>query len=284
MIIDVHTHAMRYPEHLSDDFIREADRARGFHFDLTVEFDEYMRVMEPVDRCIVFGMKARHVGFYVPNDWIAAFAARAPEKLIGFMSLDPTEPDYLDDLERSYHDLKLRGIKLAPMYSAFDPNDPRLDELYRRAVQYNLPILFHAGTTFCQFAPLKYTRPALWDDVAMRHPDLKMILAHLGHPFENEALVTTRKHPHLYLDLSALHYRPWQLYNSLILAQEYHVMPKILFGTDYPFTTPAATFEGLAALNKMVEGTNLPRVSETALEEMIHRDSLTLLGLEEVKR
>lgn len=280
MIIDVHTHAMRYPEHLSDSFIREADRARGFHIDLTIEFDSYMQAMEPVDRCIVFGMKARHVGFYVPNDWIAAFAARAPEKIVPFMSLDPTEPDFLEDFEYSYHALKLKGIKLAPMYANFDPTDPRLDELYRRAAKHNLPILFHTGTTFCQFAPLKYTRPALWDDVAIRHPDLVMILAHLGHPFENEALVTTRKHPNVYLDLSALHYRPWQLYNSLILAQEYGVMGKILFGSDYPFTTPADSFVGLRGLNRMVEGTPLPRVSETGLEEIIHRDSLSLLGLE----
>jgi len=279
MIVDVHTHAMRYPEHLSDSFIREADRARGFHIDLTIEFEVYMQAMEPVDHCIVFGMKARHVGFYVSNEWIAAFAARAPEKIIPFMSLDPTEPDFLDDFEHSFHDLQLRGIKLAPMYANFDPTDPRLDELYRRAVKYHLPILFHTGTTFCQFAPLKYTRPALWDDLAIRHPDLVMILAHLGHPFENEALVTTRKHPNVYLDLSALHYRPWQLYNSLVLAQEYGVMAKILFGSDYPFTTPADSFAGLRALNQLVEGTKLPRISETALEEIIHRDSLSLLGL-----
>ncbi len=279
MIIDIHTHAMRYPEHISDDFVREADRARGFHIDLTIEFEEYMRAMEPVDRCVVFGMKARHVGLYVPNEWIGEFAAQAPEKLFPFMSIDPTEPDFLDDFERSFHDLKLRGVKLAPMYSNFDPSDRMLDELYVRCIRYVLPVLFHAGTTFCQFAPLKYTRPALWDDVAMRHPDLKIVLAHLGHPWEGEALVTARKHPNLYLDLSALHYRPWQLYNSLILAQEYGVTNKILFGSDYPFTTPAASVEGLYALNRMVDGTNLPRVSETVLDEIIHRDSLSLLGL-----
>ena len=279
MIIDVHTHAFRYPEHISDAFLKEAERARGGPIDLTIEFDAYMAAMAPVDRCIVFGMKAAHVGLYVPNEWIAAFAARAPEKLIPFMSLDPNEPDFLEDFEHSYRDLKLRGIKLAPMYSDFDPRDARLDPLYRRAAEAGLPVLFHTGTTFCQFAPLRHTRPALWDDVAMRHPDLKMILAHLGHPFENEALVVTRKHPNVYLDLSALHYRPWQLYNSLILAQEYGVTSKILFGTDYPFTTAEASFEGLYGLNRMVEGTALPRVSTTALEEIIHRDSLELLGL-----
>jgi predicted TIM-barrel fold metal-dependent hydrolase len=270
---------MRCPEHLSEEFVREADRARGFHLDLTIEFDAYMHAMEPVQRCVVFGMKARHTGFYVPNEWIAEFAAQAPDKIIPFMSLDPTEPDYLEDWEHSFNDLKLRGIKLAPMYANFNPLDPHLDELYRRAAKHNLPILFHTGTTFCQFAPLRYTTPALWDELAMRHPNVKMILAHLGHPWEGEALVTARKHPNVYLDLSALHYRPWQLYNSLILAQEYHVTHKILFGSDFPFTTPEASFKGLFALNEMVAGTQLPRVSEVRLEEIIHRESLSLLGL-----
>lgn len=279
MIVDVHTHAFRYPEHITDAFLNEAERARGGPIDLTIELDAYLEAMAPVDRCIVFGMKAAHVGLYVPNEWIAAFAARAPEKLIPFMSLDPNEPEHLDDFEHSYRHLKLRGVKLAPMYSNFDPGDPGVDELYRRAARAGLPVLFHTGTTFCQFAPLRFTRPALWDDIAMRHPDLKMILAHLGHPFENEALVVTRKHPNVYLDLSALHYRPWQLYNSLVLAQEYGVTSKILFGSDYPFTTPAASFEGLRALNRMVEGTHLPRVSDAAVDEIIHRDSLALLGL-----
>jgi predicted TIM-barrel fold metal-dependent hydrolase len=270
---------MRYPEHLTDDFVQEADRARGYHLDLTVDYEAYRQAMDAVDRCILFGMKARHTGFYVPNEWIAAFAARDPEKIIPFMSLDPTEPDFLDDFEAARQDLKMRGIKLAPMYANFDPTDPHLDELYRRAVRHHLPILFHSGTTFCRFAPLKFTRPALWDEVAMRHPDLTMILAHLGHPFEGEAIVTARKHPNVYLDLSALYYRPWQLYNSLMLVQEYHTVSRILFGSDYPFATPADSITGLYALNRMVEGTHLPRIAEAALDEIIHRDSLPLLGL-----
>ena len=279
MIVDVHTHAMRAAEHLSDEFVREADRARGFPVDLTVEFDAYLRAMGPVDRCVLFGMKARHTGFYVAYDWIAAFAAQAPDKIIPFMALDPTEPGFLDDFERSRQDLGLRGVKLAPMYANFDPADPALDELYARAARHALPVLFHTGTTFCRLAPLRFTRPALWDDVAMRHPDLVMVLAHLGHPWENEALVTARKHPNVFLDLSALYYRPWQLYNSLILAQEYRVTDKILFGSDYPFAAPGESIAGLRALNEMVAGTNLPRVAHAALDAIIHRDSLTLLGL-----
>ena len=54
-------------------------------------------------------------------------------------------------------------------------------------------------------------------------------------------------------------------------------MGKILFGSDFPFAAPAESIAGLKALNNMVEGTNLPRISEARLEDMIHRDSLSLL-------
>jgi len=46
-----------------------------------------------------------------------------------------------------------------------------------------LPILFHTGTTFNHNAPLNFGRPWLFDDVAIKYPDLHMILAHVGHPF-----------------------------------------------------------------------------------------------------
>ena len=92
-------------------------------------------------------------------------------------------------------------------------------------------------------------------------------------------MVTIRKHANVYADVSALHYRPVQLYHSLMLVQEYGVWDKVLFGTDYPFTNVTATLDGLRSLNNMLEGTNLPRLNEQAIEEMIYRDSCPLLGL-----
>jgi predicted TIM-barrel fold metal-dependent hydrolase len=115
--------------------------------------------------------------------------------------------------------------------------------------------------------------------VAIRFPDVTMILAHLGHPYEGECVATIRKHPNLYADISALHYRPFQLYHSLMLVQEYGVWDKLLFGSDYPFTTVNASMDGLRGLNRMLEGTALPRLNEAAIEAMIHRDSLEILGL-----
>ena len=84
----------------------------------------------------------------------------------------------------------------------------------------------------------------------------------------------------LFADISALHYRPFQLYHSLMLVQEYGIWDKVLFGTDYPFTNVDATLAGLRGLNEMLAGTALPLLDEDAIERMIYRDTLPLLGLE----
>lgn len=107
-----------------------------------------------------------------------------------------------------------------------------------------------------------------------------MILAHIGHPYEGECIVTIRKHPNVYADCSALHYRPFQLYHSLMLLQEYGVWHKLLFGSDYPFTTVDASLQGIRALNQMLEGTRLPRLHMEKMEEMFRRDSPGLLGID----
>lgn len=277
MIIDVHSHTIDAARHMTPTFIAEADRARGFPVDLTVTREAYLKAMAPADRCIVFGMKARLCGYYASNDDVAAFAASCGEKAIGFLSVDPADADWMDDFERSRTDLGLRGVKLAPMYAGFDPTDRKLDALYARAERLGMPVLFHLGTTFCAAAPLEYARPGLADVIARRFPELRIVIAHLGHPWEGEALVTARKHPHVYCDISALHYRPWQFYNSLVLAQEYRVTHKLLFGSDFPFTTPGASIDALRSMNEPLAGTHLPRIAQETVEGIIHRDSLSLL-------
>ena len=104
-------------------------------------------------------------------------------------------------------------------------------------------------------------------------------MAHLSHPYEGESVVVIRKHPNVYADVSAIHYRPFQLYHSLMLVQEYGVWHKLLFGSDYPFTTVDASIAGLRQLNQMLEGTALPRLDPQAIEALIERDGLKLLGL-----
>src|SRR5262249_12214034 len=117
------------------------------------------------------------------------------------------------------------------------------------------------------------------DELAIAFPELRMVLAHMGHPWQKDTIVTIRKHPHLYADVSALVFRPWSLYEALRIATEWGVTDKLLFGSDFPLATPAETIDGLRAVNAILEGTSLPRVPPELIERIIHTDALAALGL-----
>ncbi len=281
MIIDAHSHAWRYPDHFQEDFRRQAIQARaGQEVDLTVKYSEYQDASPEEVRTIVFGGKARLSGLWVEDQYVADYVSAHPDSLIGFLSVDPTQKDWEKELYVGHQELGLKGIKLLPMYAGFMPDDSMLDSLWSYADEHALPVLLHTGTTFVSQALLAYTLPRNLDPVAIRYPEVKIILAHLSHPYEAECVAVIRKHPNVYADISALHYRPFQLYNSLMLVQEYGVWDKVLFGTDYPFTTVNETLAGLRNLNRMLDGTALPRLNESKIEEMISRKTLSILGLE----
>jgi predicted TIM-barrel fold metal-dependent hydrolase len=61
--------------------------------------------------------------------------------------------------------------------------------------------------------------------------------------------------------------------------QEYGVWNKLLFGSDYPFTTVNESIDGLRNLNSQLEGTALPRLNEEEIEKLIHRDGFEILGI-----
>jgi uncharacterized protein len=281
MIFDVHSHAHR-SDSFTDLFQRQAVRILGFEIDQTSRLDEYRAgCPSPHEtvKTIVFGGKARLSGIWTSDHHVAQYCAQDPEHLIPFLSIDPTQNGWREEMFQGHRDLNMKGIKLLPMYAGFFPQDPELDDLWSYASVNGLPVLLHTGTTFVDQAPLACTLPRHLDAVAIKYPECRMILAHMGHPYEPETVAVIRKHAHVYADISALYYRPFQLYHSLMLVQEYGVWEKLLFGTDFPVTTVTATMNGIRGLNGMLEGTMLPRLKCDEIEKLIYRDAGTLLGL-----
>ena len=278
MIVDAHTHTPKFRGEIPPAEIRTNTAWRPDRPVRTpVNWAEYMQAMEPVDKAIVFGI-ARE-GEDNPNDATAEFVRAYPEKLIGFLSVHPDDPQCLEEMERSVSDLGLRGVKLGPNYQNFDPLGENAFRVFQRSQELGLPIVFHTGTSPVQMADLDYAHPRHFDRIAIAFPDLKMVLAHMSHPWQATAIAVIRKHPNVYADISALFYRPWSFYNCMRLAEEWGVLHKLLFGTDYLVSTPQENLDALRNPNRILEGTHLPRISEAAMEEIIHRDTLSLLGL-----
>ena len=124
VIIDVHTHVGEYPAHWSERFASEAraawpEVALGSSLD-----DHYTAALADVDRAVVLAVNAPAAGFVVPNEYVASYVARDPDRLIGFGSVDPSAVSAIDELERMKSELGLVGCKLGPIYQNVDPLGP----------------------------------------------------------------------------------------------------------------------------------------------------------------
>lgn len=282
MVIDVHTH-LSTREQWGKVFVEAFDRGyTGYTgIDLEVTPEIHWEAVAAVSRAIVFGINSIALGMHTPNDAIAAYAKAHPEKIIGFMSVDPNDPAALDEIDRCVNDLGLRGIKMSPVYQHYDPNDDKARRVHRRAEELGLPILTHAAYHVIANTPMEWANPLLYDPVAREFPNLKIILAHIGLPWYTDAMVMIRKHPNVFADVSGgIPLRPWWGYQALAFCHENRVTHKLLFGSDFPIATIEDTIDALRTANRFAEGTGMPQVPEKDIEDLIHRDSLSLLGLD----
>ena len=292
MLVDVHTHTPTHRDAVPPDQRQLNSQWRPDRVvDAAVSWADYMTAMEMVDRACVFGIRfkdgqmptgAEGAGVQWQGDvnaQTATFVRAHPAKLVGFMSVHPEEGDVVAEIERCVTDLGLKGIKLGPNYQGFDPLGRGARLVYETAQRLGIPILFHQGTSPMRTAPIRYAHPLVMDEVAMAFPELRIVMAHMGHPWHADTIAVIRKHPHVYADVSANFYRPWQQYQGLRLATEWNVLDKLVFGSDYPVATPRETLEGTLAVNRVVDGTGLPRVPEDALRAALERDTLALLGI-----
>lgn len=279
MIVDIHTHIFN-PQ---TDFGPQLQLSlKNCAVDATIfekVRERHLKTTSDADVAVVFGLQASATGWNIPNENVADHVSNASDRLLFFASIDPLKPGFMEELEKCHKDLGAVGVKLAPLYQNVHPLDPRYYEIYRYCVKFGLPVLFHAGTSFVGGTVLDYSRPVHFDKVAVDFPDLKMILAHLGHPWEGETIAVIRRHSNVYADLSALYYRPWQFYNSMRLLVEYKAQHKVLFGSDFPFTTTGDSLKGVRGVNGIIRNSGLPIIPDDVIEGIIHRNALQLLGL-----
>ncbi len=279
MIVDVHTHVFRPARDFGPRLVADLNRCGVDPASWGDVCARHLETTRAAEVAIVFGIQAAATGWHVPNDFVAAHVRSAPDRLVFFASIDPGQPGFTEELERCHQDLHCQGVKLAPIYQGVHPLDPRCRAIYAYCEKQHLPILIHMATTFSSRTPLEYARPAHVDQVAADFPELRLVLAHLGHPWEGETIAVIRRNPNVYADLSALYYRPWQFYHSMRLLTEYHAERKVLFGSDFPFTTTADSLRGVRDLNAVLARSGLPPVPAEVIEGIIQRDALGLLGL-----
>src|SRR5919109_1304699 len=200
---------------------------------------------------------------FVETSWAAK---RAKMRLTGDVHCDVDDTSWKHNFDCRPEQL------LGAIYQNFDPADPKHLPLFKKAESLGIPINWHQGTSFVRTGPLKYANPVLLEDIAVACPELRMIISHMGHPWEAECVVLIRKHPQLFADTSALHYRPLRHYQAFITALEYGVEHKLIFGSDFPSATPEQVIAGLKKVNDVVKGTSFPKFPDEAIRRMIYEN------------
>ncbi len=281
MIVDVHTHLWNEPTQLGQGTLERLNSRPNLNWDerdaCPASYDDAMKC---VDCAFILGFRSEHLGASIPHTQVAGYVARRRDKYVGFGGIDPLAPGYLDSVDELL-EAGLLGVTFSPAAQACHPTHSRAMRLFEKCQQRGLPLLVHPGTHMSRAAMMELSRPHLWDEVGRSFPDLPIVLAQLGHPWVDEALLLISKHRNFFADLTDLSARPWQLYNALLQAYQVGVTDYLLLGSDFPFAMPAEVIVNIYSVNQHCHGTSLPTIPRPVLQGIVERDALTCLGLAE---
>lgn len=275
MLIDWHTN-LALPEHgFEGGPATMATRTASTQHGDPASFVKH--VASVAEKFVVLTMYFPRIGMRVPNEFVAEHVAKYKGRAIGFAGIDPLEENAPKKLEYAVKELGMRGLKWSPVYGAFDPWCPEAWAIYQTCDRLGIPILWHQSAAFAQFAAHEFGNPTLIDRIARTYPKLKMIVAHLGQPWMGECVVLLRKHPQIFADLSARFHRKWQIYNGLMLAHEYKVTDRLLFGSDFPLRSTSEALAEFRSLNDWGPDVKLPKFPEEVIEDIINNRPIELI-------
>ncbi len=96
------------------------------------------------------------------------------------------------------------GFKIYLGYRPFYADDSLYHPVYELAAAHDLTVAFHTGDTANPAGRLKFSHPLTVDEVAVRYPQLRLVLCHFGNPWMLDAAEVAKKNPNVYVELSGL--------------------------------------------------------------------------------
>ncbi len=170
----------------------------------------------------------------------------------------------VEDLRPLLAEGAIRGLKLYPGYEPFYPSDPKLEPVFRLAAEFHVPVMIHCGDTYDPRGKVKYAHPLHVDEVAVDHPDVDIVICHLGNPWFQDCMEVVYKNSNVYADISGLvlgdftdrfeRYMRNQLHEMLLWGLD---PSNVLFGTDWPISSMESYVEFMEDLKVPVRERHL---------------------------
>src|SRR5262245_34618201 len=159
------------------------------------------------------------------------------------------DPDHLRRVEAVLVSGQVKALKAYLGYLHYPPDHTGYVPYYELAARFKLPFVFHTGDTYSPSAKVRLAHPLLVDDVAVDHPDVRFVLAHLGNPWLTDAAEVVYKNVNVWADLSGLVVGGVETFQAdlsevtagLGKAFRYAERPnRFLYGSDWPLAPMAA--------------------------------------------
>ena len=178
---------------------------------------------------------------------VALAVQEFPDRLVGYVRVDPTKQGAEACVRAAVRELGLRGVKLFPSMERFHASEPRVYPLYDEAQALGVPVLLHFGILQSAVrsalglpsnADMRFANPADLQPAARDFPRLRFIIPHFGAGYFREALMVCYHCPNVSLDTSGsnawIRYagQPLDLHTVFRLALDAVGSGRIIFGTD----------------------------------------------------
>ena len=247
--IDMHTHAEVSCWNPFDNYGEEYDRAADKYFrssrrptiDETVNYYREKKI-----GLVMFTVDAEtHLGRRrIPNEEVAEAAQKNPDVMIAFASIDPHKGKMgAREARRLVEEHGVQGFTFHPTVQGFYPYDEIAWPIYEVIDEFKMPAVFHSGHSGIGSGMrcggglrLEYSNPMHLDDVAIRFPDMQIIIAHPSFPWQDEALSVAMHKPNVYIDLSG--WSPKYFPPQLVQYANTLLKDRVLFGSDFPLISP----------------------------------------------
>ena len=180
----------------------------------------------------------RHPGYRVPNDRVLGWAEESGGRLVPYCRLDPAE-EPVAEAERCLA-RGARGIKLHPRAQAFEFGNSAAESIFAVARDAGVPILIHAGRGMAPMDALA--------DLALRFPEVPLVLAHAGIAGQGMFASRLAEHPAVVYDTSTL--SPFDVIELFARVPA----ERIVFASDVPYGRPAFALYQALRIGRLVAG------------------------------
>lgn len=180
---------------------------------------------------------------------VAAAVARHPARFVGFFMFNPAAPDAADRLEWALADGGLRAVALFPAMHGYALDSEPVRTVFEAADARGAAVFVHCGVLTVGVRKklglpspfdLRLGDPLALAAVAVRHPQVPVIVPHFGAGLFREALMAADQCPNIHLDTSSsngwMRYHP-RLSLDVVFGRALDVVgpQRLLFGTDSSF-------------------------------------------------